>query len=311
MKHNKFVELLFGNWPAKVLSILAALIIAAFWRVSRLEERQLSVPVSVISNPGFVPTVSLPSTVLLSLRGESGDIYSLVENDFRATINLSDVSEPGEFQFRVKVEKRGKAVNIDTLQLVSEPAEIYIVMDYKKQKTVPIMPSFRGIVKSGYEILSYSLEPQRVSISGPASIIDKISDITTDYIELTERFENFSSKVQLLKQSQMIEIFETDTVQFQALIGPIIYSRVFESIPVSFKGLKSNLSVSGKIPEGTVVLIGPQNLLDEFVPGKDFLLVELSDIVSPGKYTKSVRVAVPAGLSAETWTPLTVVVEIK
>ncbi|MCX7024420.1 MAG: CdaR family protein [Spirochaetes bacterium] len=310
MKRNKAIEAIFENWPAKVLSLVAALVLTVLWRINRLEERQLPVPLAVITNSVFTPASPYPRTVRLLLRGDSSAIFSLGEGDFEATIDLSDTLEEGFVRASVKVGKKGNAAGLDPLEVVADPAEISIAVERRISAVVPVVPSFRGVLETGFEISAYSLVPDRIGISGPASLVAKIRDVTTDYIELAGRSGDFRTSVQIVDRDPLVDFSGPDKVEFSAAVQKTMSSRSFGNLQVSSVGLPPGLAVAGPLPYGSARLLGARADLDAFEPGAGFLVIDLSDVKVPGSYTKPVRINTPPGMTAENWAPLAVVVEV-
>ena len=77
MAIRKTIDALLADWPAKILSLAAAVLLFFFQSVNRLEERPLSVPLTIIANDDFVPASAYPRTVRLVPRGESNAIYAI------------------------------------------------------------------------------------------------------------------------------------------------------------------------------------------------------------------------------------------
>ena len=185
------IEHLLSDWPAKVLSIAGAVALFFFYQFNRLEERPLSVPLRVEVNNELVPASQYPRTVRLVVRGESNAIFSILEEDLQASIDLGPYRNAGIVRVPVLVEKRGSALGIDPLEISVEPPEIALSIEPRVERDIHVVPSFRGYLEPGYELAGFKLEPSKIEVAGPASLMEEIDDVATEPIELTGRSENF------------------------------------------------------------------------------------------------------------------------
>lgn len=94
MRTNKYVQNLLFNWPAKVLSLVFALLVYAFIQYSTLDTRVVTVPLSV-SLPAALAAESLvPQKVEIQIKGNEDIIYLVDPAAIAASIDFSDVRQP-------------------------------------------------------------------------------------------------------------------------------------------------------------------------------------------------------------------------
>ncbi len=309
MPRNKIVTAIFDNWPAKMLSLAAALVLSWLWHVNRLGERQIAVPLRVTTNAEYAAASKYPRTVRLVIRGEPSAIGSLLESDFEASIDLSKAAEEGELRVPVEVRKLGIAVGMDPLQVTPDIVELTVSMERRTQAVVPIVPVFRDVLEAGYE-LSYVIEPDRVAVSGPASLVANLRAVTTDFIDLAGRSSDFAAEVRLVGLDQLLELSGPARVRFSATIRKTMSSRSFDAVPVRVDGLPQGFALSEDPQAVTVVLLGPRETLDAFVPGADFAVIDLSDVRASGGATVPVVVNAPPGTTLESCAPAALTVQI-
>jgi YbbR domain-containing protein len=310
MSKKPLSERVLENWPAKILSLMAAILLFFFHQLNRLEERPLAVPLHVTRNEDLAPSSPYPRTVRLVLKGESNSIYAIQEEDLEAVLDLSDLHAEGVYRVPVTVEKKGSAVGIDPLEIRVDPSEVAVALEQRLQRSVPIVPSFRGYLDTGYELASSELVPQTAEIEGPASLVRKAVDVTTESIELSGRSGDFSTTVRLQRRDPLLSFARYESVEFHAKIQKALAYRSFEGLALRIENLAEGLSVSGDLPSGTLRVVGSRNDLSFLVPQEDVLYVDLSSISAPGIYTVPVGVRVPEGVNAEAWTPAAVTLAI-
>ena len=81
---------LLRNWPAKVLSFVAALMLLVFHNITSLEERFFSVPLELRLSESLVPASNYPRQVRVRLRGDSEEVFRVVEENIVAFADFSE-----------------------------------------------------------------------------------------------------------------------------------------------------------------------------------------------------------------------------
>ena len=71
LKSKIFFQKLIHNWPIKILAVAAALVLFLLNRISNLEERFFSVPVTLLVNEQYMPAAPYPHVVRVTLRGDA------------------------------------------------------------------------------------------------------------------------------------------------------------------------------------------------------------------------------------------------
>lgn len=304
------LERLLADWPAKILSLAGAVSLFFFYQLNRLEERPLSVPLTVISNDDFVPASQYPRTVRLVLRGESNAIYAVLEGDLEASLDLRGYTGAGVWRVPVRVEKRGSALGIDPLEISVDPSDIAISIEPRVIKEIQVVPSFRGYLEPGYELSGFRLMPAKVEVAGPASAMDKLSDTSTEPIELTGRDDNFSVITKVLIRDPLVSILSSSELEFTAEVKKALVYRNFQDIEVLFVGLRDSLELNTPAPLGSARVAASSAELESFSPSLGTLEADLSSIEAPGVYAIAVIPRFPSGFDVESWVPMVATVTV-
>jgi YbbR domain-containing protein len=297
LNNSKFLARVAENWPAKVLSIALAIILFVFHRMSTLEDRFFSVPLSVELHASMVPSSPYTRIVRVSLRGEATSIYPILEDDIEAYIDLKQYDAPGQYRAPVLIRKKGTALGVEPLEISVDPIEVSLALDHKLSKYVSVTVNLRGNVQEGHDLVSYTLTPAQAVVDGPLSILGNISELQTDVIDLEGRNENFSLAVNILNRDPLLVIRGSGMVEFHGFIQRSVPVRNFSDLPIIPEGLGEGLSAEPDIRTGSVRLEGPQNELDIFIPPPDFLFADLGGVTAPGAVTVPVHVRLPSGLT--------------
>jgi len=304
------LERLLDDWPAKILSLAAAIALFFFYQLNRLEERPLSVPLTVVSNEGFVPASAYPRTVRLVLRGESNGIYAVLEGDLEATLDLRGYTAAGVWRVPVRVEKRGSALGIDPLEISVDPPDVLVSIEPRVVKEVPVVPSFRGFLEPGYELVGFKLAPSRIEVAGPASVMEALGDAATEPIELTGRGDNFSTVTRIALRDPLVTLLSSSAIEFSAEVKKAIVYRTLSDIDIRQTGLRAGLASDSSF-KGTARVSGSSIELENYKPLAGVLEADLSAIAEPGTYAVAVSPHFPAGLDVESWSPMVVYVSVQ
>lgn len=218
---RKLLDKITKNWMAKALSIAFAVFLFVFHRMTSLQTRFFSVPLKVETSAAYVPASAYTRVIKVSLRGDANGIFPIQEDDIEAYIDLKKYEHEGTYSVPVQIRRKGSALGVEPLEISVEPVEISIRLDRKASKYIPIRVNMRGEVESGYELLSYSLYPAQAVLDGPYSVLDSVSELYTDYIDLDGRREDFSLTVNIMIRDPLIVIRGSGITEFRCHIGQV------------------------------------------------------------------------------------------
>ncbi|MDR1046366.1 MAG: hypothetical protein LBL64_01195 [Treponema sp.] len=299
------------NWPIKVLSIVLALILFVFHRMSTLEDRFFSVPLDVELDQNLLPSSSYTRMIRVTIRGEANSIYPILEDDIKAYIDLTKYTRPGSYRATVQIRKEGTALGVEPLQISCDPMEISLELDQRISKYVPLIPNLSGEPAPGYELVSYTLSPTQVVVDGPLTLLGGLSELNTDFIDLDGRSEDFSVDVGILNRDPLLTIRGNGTTSFRAYIRKPVPVRNIGNISIAFTNLDPRFTAEIQPETGTVRVEGDQFLLDAFTPPPFFMSIDCSGINAEGDYTLPVVITGTPGLEIVRMEPENAVVSIR
>lgn len=310
MKYSRVLGRVFADWPAKILSLAAALLLTLFFSLTRLEQRTISIPLAVSMNDEMAPSSQYPRMVRVLLRGERDVIYGIRDDEVSASLDLSAFKSDGVFRVPVRLARRGNALTADPLEIRAEPPEIAIGLEKRTTRKIPVTPSFKGFLDPGFELSSYELNPQEVLVSGPAGLVARTSDISTDTIELGGKRGDFSIEVRLLNKDTLLTLEDKASIVFSAKVRKSFDVKDFADLMISPKGLVGGLRLADSLPRGSMRMHIPEDALASF-NANSAMIVNLSAITRPGVYTLPVVIEQPLGSVVETFEPQTVTVRVQ
>jgi YbbR domain-containing protein len=299
------------NWPAKVLSIALAMVLFVFHRMSNLEERFFSAPLQISAQEDMVPASPYPRMIRVSLRGEANSIYPIMEDDIEAFLDLTKHTETGTYRAPVQIRKMGTALGVEPLEITVDPAEISLELDRKISKYVPLVPSFQGYPAEGYELSSYTLSPNQVVVDGPLRIMEGLSELSTDIVDLGGRNEAFSLPVKIMNRDPLLIIRGDGTTEFRGVITRLVSVSSIDNLPVRISGLQEQFTAEPAVTFGSIRIGGSEADLGGSLPSGLFLNLNCGDIDVPGTYNIPVQVDVPAPFTLIRSEPGVITVEVR
>jgi len=297
LKGRKLLFRLIDNWPAKVLSVALALILVVFYRVSTLSTRALTVPLTVETSHALIPASPVPNNVRVTLRGEDDSVRLISDDDIEAFIDLSRHEFEGWYRSPVQIRRRGLALEVEPLEISVNPLEISVRLDRRINMILPLIVPVQGSVASGFDLVSHSISPAEIYVSGPLSILGDLTELTTTPINLEGRSSDFRVAVNVVNPNPLLSMRGHELVEFQGVVRQAVPVRTIDDIPIVLAGLAPGLVAEWGGRTGTVRIEGSWDRIDAFSPAPGFLSVDVSEVVEPGTYALSVMVDLPAGFT--------------
>ena len=297
MDFRKLCARVVENWPAKVLSLALAIVLFIFHRMSILETRFFSTPIILESLNAMMPSSPYPRMIKVSLKGEANSLYSILEDDIEIYVDMKEFDSPGTYKIPVQWRKKGAALSVEPLQVTVDPMEITLSLDHKTSKFVSLAASFTGQVESGYNMTSYSFNPNQVIVEGPVSLMENISELSTESVDLAGRRNSFSVTVSVLNQDPLVVIRGEGTTELSGTISQIIPVRNITNVPITLTGIHDGLTGELEIKAGSIHLEGDnRDAVDRFEPAPDFLSIDCSGISEPGIYILQIIAGTAEGI---------------
>jgi hypothetical protein len=297
LNSRKLIIKIIENWPVKVLSIVLAFILFVFHRLNTMTTRPLSVPLIVETSSALVPASAYPRTVRVTLRGEDNSIQSIADNDIEAYVDLARYETEGLYSAPVQIRRKESALDIEPLEIVVYPLKISVELDRKITKTLPLAAVIQGRVADGFDMISHSISPPEIVVTGPLGLLESVAEIKTEPIGLDGRNSDFSMEVHIANPNPLLVLRGSGIAEFSCFINPTVSVRSIDGIAIILKGLDSHFTADTGGRTGSIRIDGRQSQLDAFRPLPDFLTVDCSDIAEPGTYTLPVLVDLPPDFS--------------
>ena len=293
MKANRFFEKILYNWPVKVCCLIVAIALYLFHQASLTEKRSFVIPLTVIEEGAVQHTGDFTSTVTVVIRANTEEISSVHSNQLKASVNLNNISKNGEYNLPVKVTVADEIMAYDPFEIKVKPEYIKIKAETKDLKFIPLEASIVGEPEHGYEISEITIEPAFVEVTGPESIIENTQKIYLDRIDVTGLTQKEVFEADYKSINKLLSIKEKGPFEVTIMIEPKTMERTIEDISVTVLSLNEKFYLNDDIIPVSITLEGSMPVLEDFIPGKRFVTVDLSKINEAGEYDIPVVYNIP------------------
>jgi len=181
MNIKKFSEQILHNWPIKIICLVVAIFLYIFHQTSLVDHKNFVVPLNIIENGQVMHVQKLTDSITLSVKALPEDISNIHVSDFSAILDLSYLTESGEYEIPIQVNTNDSLKQFETLEIKIKPsASLMVKVEKKITKYIPLEVSVSGEPAYGYKLESVSVEPSSVAVVGPQSIVSKIDKLYSD-----------------------------------------------------------------------------------------------------------------------------------
>jgi len=302
----------FDQWPAKVLALVAALLLFLFNRFDSLQTRTFSIPLRLVTDTALLPAQDFNHRVKVNIRGTSDLVSEVTEADLEALVDYSGHQGEGIFSAPIQINRRGAAAESTTLEVTVDPLVLNLHLERRVVKTVPVHPNFVGEPGKDYEMSGFQVVPSIITVEGPRSVVDKVTAVGTEPIELRGKTDTFTIKARVEPGSPLIDFPYGSNVEIQGLMTSSLASLVLENVVPEAVNLSPGLKLQSPLPSVRVRLRGTQAALRTL--GKDgsgaataVIVADLAGSTVPGEIPEvELKALLPEGVELVDLSPAVV-----
>jgi YbbR domain-containing protein len=208
---------------------------------------------------------------------------SQVERVTSADVRLNLGSERNSFtrSYRVyAIDSQGRTV--PDIELVPDTVSVSVdIQPGADFREVFVTPNIIGEPANGYVVFGITYEPQTILVSGRPSALEQLpGTVQTAPVDLTGRTGSFDRTVPVqLPEDVFLPTEQNVTVSVE--IDTLTASRRFEHLPIQVQGLTGTELQAVITPnEVTLLITGPQPILDTLTPSDISIFADLSGLES-------------------------------
>jgi hypothetical protein len=130
---------------------------------------------------GLILTSDTPENVRAELRGTSVKLTASALSEISVSLDLAGISGPGERSFTLSASNFTVPQGVSVLRTV--PSQVRVIVDRLSVKEVSVKVR-TSAPPPGYRIVSQSVEPRKLRVSGPEPRLDLLDSVETDLIDV-------------------------------------------------------------------------------------------------------------------------------
>jgi YbbR domain-containing protein len=211
-------------WPVRNvrLKLVSVCIAGLLWLIvagDRVVERVLRVPVELQGMPADLELVGpAPETVDVRVRGSSNALARLGPGDIAAVIDLKSARD-GRRVVTLGPAQVLVPAGLETVQV--SPSTISMEFEETVTRRVPVDVRTDGEPERGFRVVRVVSIPDEVDISGPASVVARVSAVTTDAVSMDGRRESMRLSVPVGVDAALVRIRGPQTVTVAVTIEAV------------------------------------------------------------------------------------------
>lgn len=243
-----------------VLKVIALVLAVLIWfSVSSDQEQQdltvYNVPLTVrVSSPELMVLSQAYRVVDVRVRGPVALVSELKADDLSVSLDVTRLG-PGTHTVWIEPSVVRAPAGVDVLRV--DPSTISITLDAVITRAVPVKLRFdEGSLPPDYVVTGYELHPPTVTITGPRSVVESLTSLSTRTLRLETVNSSISSVVPLEIVSHSHLTVDPKEVRATIFIEDVVERR-FEALPLTHRA--DVLSTSVRVVD--VILRGPRSVI--------------------------------------------------
>ncbi|HZU44596.1 MAG TPA: CdaR family protein [Terriglobales bacterium] len=208
---NFFRRYIAHNFGLKLLSL--AMAVGLWWAVAHdtPAELELTVPVEFqhVAADLEINSDTIPQA-RVRLRGPLRLIQRIRPTDVHAEIDLGN-ARPGERTYDFSAQQVHVPDDVEVVQVV--PTQFRLSFDTRRIRKVAVHPRVIGTFAPGLKIARVTVDPDQITISGPAQRVDAIDAAITDPVDATGLVSSGSFTTHAYVSDPMVQVLHPGPVK--------------------------------------------------------------------------------------------------
>jgi YbbR domain-containing protein len=273
---------------AKVFAAACAFVLWFFVNAGERETQVLPFPIelrnvperAVLTNPDRVDTVSV------RLNGPGPLMASLDARRSPIVVDLSKAEVGQDLRLKIRDEMVRVPRGVRILEI--EPSRIPVRLERVKRMSVPVNLAATGEPRDGFKVERLQATPAKVQVSGPASIIDRLTVLDTEPIDLTDLSASTQKTVGLVRTDQLG--VKPEVVTVDVTVAPIMTTRDFKRLNVEVRNVDRPFQL--KPARVNLTVRGPQRVVQDLTLDDGAVYVDGGNR-EPGEHMVEAEVTLP------------------
>lgn len=256
------------------LKVLALIIALGLWLAGHRDiERAIEVPVELRNVPAdLMVTDNRVDYVVLRLMGPRTLVSTLDSDELKLSVDLKG-ARPGSASYPLGPHSFNIPRGVTVARIT--PPVIPLRLEPVMKRVLPVNVRISGKPPAGYRISETKVEPDTISVQGPADDVKRLASVDTIPIDVNETGGVLKRTVRLSADGKPFS-FSPDQVEVSITVDEEEINKDFERIEVRAKAFDGIYAVSPK--SVYLRLAGPRRALDKLTLGPDQVYLNLKGL---------------------------------
>lgn len=254
-----------NHLPLKLIAFVLSLVLFIVVRSDRGTVTTVEIPIHMEVSSDYVVTNEPAQAVRVQIRGTWSELRELRIEDL-GPIMVSPPPRKG--QTKITFDEEQVALPPGLRVESFDPPSILVEQDERAVRTVSVAVerALSGSPPPGYQLGELKVEPSKVEIVGPQSVVEMVNQVFVEPIDLTGRTASFVEDRYVVPDRRSIDVVGEGRVSVSIDIVPKARQRVVRGIPILVVNLARPFEV---LPESVdLVLVGEEAALENVDPSK-------------------------------------------
>lgn len=222
------------NWVLKLLSFLFALFLWYFVVGEDKVDMNVSVPVEIVNLPrDLVISNQFKKQLEVTVSGQRSLIRGLSSQQTNRTIDLSNAT-PGKVDVPNEPDSIDFPWGISVLRV--QPSHLTLLLDRLLKKELLIKPVINGSLPEGFQLVSLSLDPAAITVTGPQNILGAEEFLNTHKIDISNLKNSVAKQVTLDLKPVLADLLGEPVVTVNISIAEKMKEMLITDIPIQILG---------------------------------------------------------------------------
>lgn len=221
------------DWQVKTICLLLSIGLYYYVINEDVEERSLQVPLTVVNKPkNLAISTNIPKYVRVYLKGDKGILSRISRKSIQGEIDLIGAVDQEKQEFSITLEKIDLPEGIKIVSY--KPEKITLQFEEIETKELQLIPQVVGNPAEGYEKGRVKVAPEFITVSGPKSQLDKVSNAYLQKISIEGRDASIQRRVRIFLNENLISKSKYATISV-----PILESKGIRTfnVPIIVEGI--------------------------------------------------------------------------
>ncbi len=239
MKSIEFVKAFFSrkNFIPKLVALACSILLWFYIGSKKVGSVSFNINVVPINlSADMVVTEFQKKTVVVTLRGNKEDIKNVSKKSIAVEVDLRNpvVGKLAKYDLNINISEQ-----YDSMKYELSDKKMFVLVDRKAVKRVPIRLKIEGKVEESFVIVSTKINPEYCTISGAESEINSIESVETESVVISGEKTNFKKSVRISVSDREKISIQPEFISVNFMLAP--EKDVMKiSVPVSVHGAAHN-----------------------------------------------------------------------